>query len=259
MPDEESYAKGYLKGYEEGLKDAWEDLIALTMKGYTSREIQILAKSRKSDIPQKVEMRKRRVARELDVDLDAPSAEPERRPEPEATAKKAAAAKATPDPVSYEPGATIIVHDHRLDVPISVLKAQIGAGKQALCIVRTPPDTVRKKHGIDCQMVWLTRTMSVEPTGPETASDQNPYVSPTDLPKLTTIIKTFSTQNSGGAILLEGLEYLITMNDAKAVIRFLSGIRDQIYLSKAFLMLPIDPSVFDEKDLKALEREGGEE
>jgi len=228
------------------------------MKGYTSREIQILAKSHKSDIPQKVEMRKKRVARELDVDFDAPAAKEERKVEPEVVAERAQAANA-PEPLSYQPGATVIIHDHRLELPISVLKAQMSVGKQALCIVRTPPDAIRKKHGIDCQMVWLTRTMSAEPTSPETTEDQNPYVSPTDLPKLTTIIKTFSTQNSGGAILLEGLEYLVTMNDAKAVIRFLSGIRDQIYLSKAFLMLPIDSSVFDEKDLKALEREGGEE
>ncbi len=255
MPDEESYAKGYLKGYEEGLKDAWEDLIALTMKGYTSREIQILAKSHKTDIPQKLEMRKKRVARELDVDLDAPVRE-KKSPAPVETPKAPEAKQG--EVVVYEPGNTVIINDHRLEAPISILKEQIQAGKQTLCIVRTPPDTVRKRHGIDCQMVWLTRTMSVEPIGSDDP-DQNPYVSPTDLPKITTVIKTFSTKNPGGTILLEGLEYLITMNDAKAVIKFLSGVRDQIYLSKAFLMIPIDPSVFDEKDLKSLEREGGEE
>ncbi|MDD1770334.1 MAG: DUF835 domain-containing protein [Methanomassiliicoccales archaeon] len=256
MPDERSYAKGYLKGFEDGLKDAWEDLIALTMKGYTSREIQILAKSHKSDIPQKIEMRKKRISRELDVDLEAPEIE-EKKAEEEPAIQKAPPSRPS-EQISYEAGTTVIVHDHRLDAPISVLKGQIGAGRQALCIVRTPPETVRKKHGIDCQMVWLTRTMSVEQSDAADA-DQNAYVSPTDLPKLTTIIKSFSTQNAGGSILLEGLEYLVTMNDAKAVIKFLSGVRDQIYLSKAFLMLPIDPTVFDEKDLKALEREGGEE
>jgi hypothetical protein len=257
MPDEESYAKGYLKGYEEGLKDAWEDLIALTMKGYTSREIQILAKSNKSDIPQKVEMRKKRVARELDVDLDAPTTKEEKKVELENATEKPMVARPT-EPVIYEPGSTVIIHDHRLDAPVSLMKQQIASGKKALCIVRTHPDNVKKKHGLDCEMIWLTRTMGVEP-GVSDDPDQNPYVSPTDLPKLTTIIKTFSTKNAGGTIMLEGLEYLMTQNDARAILKFLSSVKDQVYLSKAFLMLPIDPTVFDEKDLKALEREGGEE
>jgi hypothetical protein len=257
MPDEESFAKGYLKGYEEGLKDAWEDLIALTMKGYTSREIQILAKSHKSDIPQKISMRKKRIQREMDVDLDAPPRVEEVKPGPEPVVEKPLVTNQG-ESVTYEPGATVVIHNHRLDAPIAVLKEQIGAGKTALCIVRTPPDTIRKKHGVDCQMVWLTRTMNVEPGGSDDP-DQNPYVSPTDLPKITTIIKTFSTKNAGGTILLEGLEYLVTQNDERAVLKFLSAVKDQVYLSKAFLMLPIDPTMFDEKDLKALEREGGEE
>jgi hypothetical protein len=253
MPDDESYAKGYLKGYEDGLKEAWEDLIALTMKGYTSREIQILAKSRRSDVPQKIEIRKKRLVREMGLDLEVPSTRKTAEPGPSKDITTA-----TTEPLAYAPGVTTIIHDFRLDAPIILLKEQLGLGRSGLCIVRTPPESIKKKHGIECQMVWLTRTIGVEATG-DNLPDQVPFVSPTDLAKISAVIKTFSTKNAGGTILLEGLEYLISQNDARDVLRFLSAVRDQVYLSKAFLMLPIDPTVFDDRDLKALEREGGEE
>ena len=67
MSEEESYAKGYMKGYEEGLKEAWEELISMTSKGYTSREIQILAKTRKSQLHDKVDLRQKRLNREMDL------------------------------------------------------------------------------------------------------------------------------------------------------------------------------------------------
>ncbi|HXZ23333.1 MAG TPA: DUF835 domain-containing protein [Methanomassiliicoccales archaeon] len=259
MPDDQAFASGYLKGYEEGLKDAWEELISLTMKGYTSREIQILAKSRKSDIPQRIELRKKRLSREMDIDLSAPVA-----PKPQAEAPKPEPAPApvppTPqqeDDFSYGPGATVIVRDRRLEKPILALKEQMKKGSKGLCILRTPPDIVKKKHSIECSMVWLTKT-EVREDGQDPDKPSG-FVSPTDLPKLTTIVKSFVTENKNGVVVLEGLEYLVNQNDFKSVLKFMSTVRDQIYLAKGVLFVPLDPTVFDEKDLKALEREAEEE
>jgi hypothetical protein len=264
MPEDDVFAKGYLKGYEEGLKDAWEELISLTMKGYTSREIQILAKSRKSDIPQRIVLRKRRLAREMDIDLDAAPKvhikEEERTtaPPPDADSKPLSKARTEETPLAYEPGSTVIIRDKRLERPLAILMEETAKGRAGLCILRTPPEAVRKKHAIDCSMVWLTKTEGVKEEGGDLGK-KDAFVSPTDLPKLTTMIKSFSTENKGGVVVLEGLEYLVTQNDFKGVLKFLSTVRDQVYLAKAMLLLPIDPSIFEEKDLKALEREGGEE
>jgi hypothetical protein len=84
-------------------------------------------------------------------------------------------------------------------------------------------------------------------------------VSPTETPALTTLIKSFLSENKKGIVLLEGLEYLINQNDFKTVLKFLSGTKDQVFLAKGILLVPFDPVVLEPKDLKALERESDDE
>ena len=55
MTSEEDSAKGFIKGFQEGLQEAWEEIIKLSQKGYTSRELQIMAKTKRSMIFQRVQ------------------------------------------------------------------------------------------------------------------------------------------------------------------------------------------------------------
>jgi hypothetical protein len=255
MSEEESYAKGYMKGYEEGLKEAWEELISMTSKGYTSREIQILAKTRRSQLQEKVELRQKRLTRELDLSeekiIDVPASNTLEPKEPILIS-----GEESPQPLKVVAGATYIIKDKRLDQPMAVMKAQIKKGASGLCIVRTPPDHLREKYGLDCRMVWLTKLEGVHNGA---TSSKYESVSPTETPALTTLIKSFLSENKKGIVLLEGLEYLINQNDFKTVLKFLSGTKDQVFLAKGILLVPFDPVVLDPKDLKALERESDEE
>ena len=246
MPDNESFARGYLKGYEEGLADAWEELLSLTTKGYSSREIQILAKSRRSSIPQKVALAKKRLSREMEIDLETP---------PRSMAENATETQKEEEPtaIALLPGGTLVVKDNHLEASLLILRDALAKGVPGLCIMRTPPDTIRSRYNVNCRMVWLTKTECVKEEGCDAAKDD--YVSPTDLPRLNTMIKSFVSENKKGMIVLEGLEYLINQNDFKGVLKFLSGIRDQVYLAKASMLIPLDPSVFDARDLKSIELE----
>jgi hypothetical protein len=110
---------------------------------------------------------------------------------------------------------------------------------------------LRRRYNIECQMVWLTKT---EGCRPEDAAGCE-FVSPTDLPRINTMIKSFLGENKGGHVLLEGMEYLITQNEFKNVLKFLQVIRDQVILAKGVMMVPLDPEALEERDLRALERE----
>ena len=262
MSEEESYAKGYMKGYEEGLKEAWEELISMTSKGYTSREIQILAKTRRSQLQDKVELRQKRLKREMDlseeriIEVPTPAVA---KPSPQSAVEKdllPTSEEEPAQPLKVVAGATYIIKDRQLDQPMALMKAQIEKGGPGLCIVRTPPDHLREKYGLDCRMVWLTKMEGVRNGG---ASSNLEYVSPTDTPAITTLIKSFLSENKKAMVLLEGLEYLVNQNDFKTVLKFLSGTKDQVFLAKGILLVPFDPVVLDPKDLKALERESDEE
>jgi len=262
MSEEESYAKGYMKGYEEGLKEAWEELISMTSKGYTSREIQILAKTRRSQLQDKVYLRQKRLTRELDlseekiIDVPAPTVTKPPQSTPEQKEPILISGEESPQPLKVLAGATYIIKDKRLDQPIAVMKAQLKKGASGLCIVRTPPDHLREKYDLDCRMVWLTKLEGVRNGA---TSSKFESVSPTETPALTTLIKSFLSENKKGIVLLEGLEYLINQNDFKTVLKFLSGTKDQVFLAKGILLVPFDPVVLDPKDLKALERESDDE
>jgi hypothetical protein len=263
MSEEESYAKGYMKGYEEGLKEAWEELISMTSKGYTSREIQILAKTRKSQLQDKVDLRQKRLKRELDLSeekiIDVPASTTSKSsPQPAVEQKEPIliSEEEPAQPLTVLAGATYIIKDKRLDQPIAAMKAQLKKGSSGLCIVRTPPDHLREKYGLDCRMVWLTKMEGVRNGG---NSSKFESISPTDTPTMTTLIKSFLSENKKAIVLLEGLEYLINQNDFKTVLKFLSGTKDQVFLAKGILLVPFDPVVLDPKDLKALERESDDE
>jgi len=241
LSEEKSYAKGYLKGYEEGMKEAWEQLISLTMKGYTAREIQVLAKSNRASIDSRLALKKRRLQGELGLVLDE---EKEGAPE-------------SPVPLKVTAGSTYIIKDKKTDNAFAAFKSVVDKGSKGLCILRTHPATVRQRFGIETSMVWLTKA-EAGPAEEGAAQTAEVYVSPTELPRLSTLIKTFLTENDDTIIILEGTEYLVTQNDFKSVLRFLQLLKDQIILAKSVLLMPIDPSTLDPKDLNLLEREIGE-
>ncbi len=263
MTEEESYAKGYMKGYEEGLKEAWEEMISMTSKGYTSREIQILAKTRRSQLQDKIDLRQKRLKREMDLSeekiIDVPFQDlvksPPKSPVEQKEQESIPADEPT-QPLKVIAGATYIIKDKRLDQPMTLMKANLKKGASGLCIVRTQPDHLREKYGLDCRMVWLTKMEGIRNDG---ASSNLEIISPTDTPAITTLIKTFLSENKKAMVLLEGLEYLINQNDFKTVLKFLSGTKDQVFLAKGILLVPFDPVVLDPKDLKALERESDED
>lgn len=263
MSEEESYAKGYMKGYEEGLKEAWGELISMTSKGYTSREIQILAKTRKSQLQEKVDLRQKRLKREMDlseekiIEVPAPTiAKSLPQPSVEQKDQDLILEEEPVQSLKVVNGATYIIKDKRLDQPIALMKAQLKKGVAGLCIVRTPPDHLREKYGLECRMVWLTKMEGVRNGG---NSSNLEIVSPTDTPAITTLIKSFLSENKKAMVMLEGLEYLINQNDFKTVLKFLSGTKDQVFLAKGILLVPFDPVVLDPKDLKALERESDDD
>ena len=98
MSQEEDYARGLIKGFEEGLRDAWDEIIKLSTKGYTSRELQIMAKTKKSMLFQKVQKR----AEELESALGR-----------KIFAEEEEARPGTPSQVELVPGWSYVIREER--------------------------------------------------------------------------------------------------------------------------------------------------
>jgi len=237
MVQEEDYAKGFIKGFQEGLQEAWEEIIKLSTKGYTSRELQIMAKTKKSMLFQRVQQKIDELEKATGRKLVLPDI---------------ARPAAPPPAVQLLPGWSYVIKEERPDKGFTLFASLLSQGSRGLCISRSHPDVLKQKYKFEAEALWLTKTEK-SPT-PEVLNEPE-YVSPNNLAHLASSIKDFLAKGEKGAVIIEGLEYLNTQNDFKSVLKFVQLINEQIVLDKGFLLVPVDEATLDTKDFSLIERE----
>lgn len=238
MSQDEEFAKGFLRGFREGLQDAWDEIIKLSTKGYTSRELQIMAKTKKSMLAEKVNAKAAEIERLIGKRLFTP--------EPGADEPPAQG------DITMMPGWSYVVREERPDRSFALFSKLLSEGGNGLCISRTHPDILKQKYGFDARSLWLTKTESSQGSD---RSEGLEYVSPNNLARLASAVREFLSKNENGAVIIEGLEYLNTQNDFKSVLKFVQLINEQVVLDKGYLMIPVDKATMDPRDFSLIERE----
>ncbi len=115
---------------------------------------------------------------------------------------------------------------------------------RGLMVTRAFPDEVRAKYGLQATpIVWLTESVG------------EMRIAPTSLAVLTDTLMRFMENNHNSIVLLEGIEYTITFNDFRKVIRSLDLLNETAWITKARLILSVDPSTFDIRERALLERD----
>ena len=239
MPPEDDSAKGYIKGFQEGLQEAWDEIIKLSTKGYTSRELQIMAKTKRAMLFQRVQQKvaelERALGRKLSLaDAGAPAAAPQA------------------PPVQLLPGWSYAIKEDRPERSFAMFAGLISKGGRGLCISRAHPDVLKQKYKFEAESLWLTKTETAQSL-PETKGIE--YVSPNNLAHLASAIRDFLSKGENGAVIIEGIEYLTTQNDFKSVLKFIQLINEQVVLDKGFLIVPVVEGTMDPKDFSLVERE----
>ena len=238
MSQEEDFAKGFLRGFQEGLQDAWEEIIKLSTKGYTSRELQIMAKSKRSMLSQRVKEKADELERMLGKKVFS-----QEQAKPDAP---------RPAKVDLIPGWSYVVREERPDRSFAMFSKLLSSGGRGFCISRTHPDILKQKYGFEAQSLWLTKTES--PQSKESPKTME-YVSPNNLAHLASAIREFLAKDEGGVVVIEGLEYLNTQNDFKSVLKFIQLINEQVVLDKGYLLVPVDKATMDSREFSLIERE----
>ncbi len=117
-----------------------------------------------------------------------------------------------------------------------------GAG---LLVTRSNPKRIRERYALRSERIlWLTdRESSNEETIPPT------------LERLIYTIEEFMKTGGKGAIMLDGIEYLVSNNSFEAVLRFLRRLVDHVSESQFILLISLSPKTLKEQEVKILERE----
>lgn len=223
----EDFYRGYVKGYEEGLNKAWDELIGLTTKGFSSREIQVMAKSKRQSIGESVRDVRTGIRDETGIDLT-----------PRCPAKGPR--------VEVEAGNTYLIESMYATKALTVVNELTSDGRKAMCILRSFPGNYQGGLGPNVTAFWLTKHESGGQYG------EYNVLSPSDMGRILTETRSFMKEEEGRIVLLEGVEYLIVQNEVVPVLKFLQTLSDQAITMRGILLFSVYPPALDERVISNL-------
>src|SRR6266704_5227700 len=143
------------------------------------------------------------------------------------------------------PGRSYLFEEERPLEAFRRFAAFLGGGGGGLVITRTNPKRVRETYGLPAERVlWLTDREG-------SAEDR---IAPA-LERIVYEIEDFMSKQSRGAVLIDGIEYLVSNNSFDAVLKFVRRLLDAISESQYALIISLGSGTVKEQELKVLERE----
>lgn len=147
-------------------------------------------------------------------------------------------------PMEMEKGVCYLVKEKKPDLSFRLFDLLLGQKIPGLCITRQYPERVRRERGLmDVRIIWLSHTPGED------------FHNPTAIGTLAKVIQKFIEDNNGeGAVLLDGLEYLIINNGFLQTLMFVEHVNEFVMQRRAIILLPVSPDTLEEKELALLER-----
>lgn len=144
-----------------------------------------------------------------------------------------------------KPGAAYLVKEERPTDCFRLFAKCAASGDGGLLITRSNPKRVREKFDLGtARILWLTdRESATEDTIPPV------------LERIIYEIEEFMKRGSRGAVLIDGVEYLVSNNSFDAVLKFLRRLIDHVSESRFTFLLSLSPATMKEQEVKILERE----
>jgi len=228
MGDDET-RKAFLKGFEDGLKAAWREIASLMTRGYSSTELMVFAKSKMAVLYRDVEAMEARLIDEEGI--------------PVVGGGEMAARKDLRRRGAY------LVREPKAERVFELFVDLLRAEARGLCITRIHPDDARSRYGIgDAGFIWLSKSAGQKGKDMATAE-------PTALVDIASAISEFAADGGNAAVLLEGLEYLISQNGFPSVMRFLQKVNEKIVLNDSYLLISANPAAMKPQEYTLLAKE----
>jgi hypothetical protein len=140
-------------------------------------------------------------------------------------------------------GKSVMIKEEKHERAFEIFSSLVKLGVPALCISSTYPDELRAKFSVEgAKILWIS--------GQKTDFS----VPPSNLDILRDTIDEFLQKNRGGVVLIDGLEYLVTINGFDTMLQFLHDIWSKVAFYCGRLIIPVNPHAFSPSQLTYLER-----
>ncbi|HYS99847.1 MAG TPA: DnaA/Hda family protein [Thermoplasmata archaeon] len=162
-----------------------------------------------------------------------------------ASPKAASAPSVVDENRDLQPGRSYLIEEDRPAVAFRLFARFLGGRSSGLVITRTNPKRVRETVDVSAgRILWLTdREGSAEET-----------IAPA-LERIVYEIEDFMSKHPRGAVLLDGIEYLVSNNSFDAVLKFVRRLLDAVSESHYAFIISLGAATLKEQELKTLERE----
>lgn len=142
-------------------------------------------------------------------------------------------------------GCAFLVEERRPKESLEICKKYVSEGAKLLIISRDPPSELLSGVAIVPERtIWLTFLSGKD------------RMNPTSIGVVMSEIKRFiEHSNSRAVVLIDGLEYLISLNTFNLMFQFTNQLRDMFVTSGAILIMPIDMRTLDDREQALLERD----
>ena len=215
--------KTFLEGFEAGLRAAWNEVIKMASRGYSSTELGVMAKTRLATLHRDVEAEAARLDEGGPADEEAG----------EISARG-----------SY------LVNEEKAEAVYGHFATLLKAGARGLAITRTHPADLAKRFRLArIESIWLSRTPDHAKAADVAIAD------PTNLVALAGAVIAFLEAGGNAAIVLEGLEYLVSLNGFGSVLRFLQTLNEKVVLRDSYLLVAANADAMKEQEYKLLAKE----
>lgn len=138
-------------------------------------------------------------------------------------------------------GNLYLVKEKECERSRSILRDMVNCGFKGMVLTRLPVTEARRVFGEGVACHWLS-----EYDEGEGAIKPEPGI-------IEARIRNFLTRTS--VVLLERFDYLINLRGFRSALALLQKLRDLAYLSRAVILISVDPATLDEREAKLLEKE----
>lgn len=140
-------------------------------------------------------------------------------------------------------GMAFLVEEKRPRLSLEICERFAEDGYSLMMVSRDPPSQVTDGTVLDPKTnIWLTYMVGKD------------RMNPTSIGILMGEIKKFLEQNNRSVVMIDGLEYLISINTFDRMLQFIHQLRDVIVMSGARMIMPIDTRTLGDREIALLER-----
>lgn len=142
-----------------------------------------------------------------------------------------------------KPGNVYLVEERRPKACFELFDLATTGGYSGLVVTRDfPKKILTEKELTGCKILWLTNLPG------------EGRINPTAIGILMGQIRNFIENQHKTAVVLDGFEYLASLNTYDRMLQFMHQLRDIVVTNDSMMFVPVDPRTLNPRELAMLER-----